>query len=191
MYLNIDPNETSEWPHKRVAHRGIESQIRYSLNIIRQGMIRRCYSPKQKLGRNYRERGVIVCPEWLDSIDSFVSDVKALPNWQYKESNPKNWTIDKDLIGTGLCYSSSQCLWLPKVLNKILSSTCLEHIQSGRVWLSINHASYALGKSYGTISNQVQGRATSIAHYRTISSNDPRIVCLVRSMFPWLDIPPR
>lgn len=61
-------------PHKK--HNG---RSKHPLYYVRQMMIRRCHSPKDKSYRNYGARGIVVCDRWRESFDNFLADVGERP----------------------------------------------------------------------------------------------------------------
>lgn len=40
----------------------------------------RCYNPRHKSFKDYGERGIVMCPEWLASFEAFFSHVGAAPS---------------------------------------------------------------------------------------------------------------
>ena len=75
-------------------------------------MIARCYSKNQrKYTPSYR--GCRVCKEWL-TFSNFKSWMET-QDWEGKE-------LDKDLFGDGLVYGPSQCCFITKHMNLLLSA---------------------------------------------------------------------
>ena len=76
-----------------------------------EGMISRCYDQKSINYHIYGKRGVFVCDRWLE-FNAFAEDVKLIPNWDLKMTNPRKYVLDKDGIGDGFCYSVKTCQWI-------------------------------------------------------------------------------
>lgn len=68
----------------------------------------RCYTQSQSGYGSYGGKGVIVCDEWKN-LDGFTE-------W-YNRHSIKGWEIDKDIVGTGDCYSPENCVFVPHVIN--------------------------------------------------------------------------
>jgi len=63
-------------------------------------MIYRCTQPSSDSYNNYGGRGITVCPEWLNSFDTFVADMGE---------RPKGHTLDR--INVNGNYEPSNCKW--------------------------------------------------------------------------------
>ena len=67
------------------------------------GMMGRCYRPRDKSYKNYGGRGITVCDRWLNSFKNFLEDMGRRPN-----SNLR-YTIERvDVNGN---YEKSNCIW--------------------------------------------------------------------------------
>lgn len=64
-------------------------------------MKQRCYNPKNKAYKNYGERGITVCKEWLNSFETFLEDMGLMPIDKY--------SIDR--INVNKEYSKENCRW--------------------------------------------------------------------------------
>ena len=73
---------------------------------IYHGMIKRCYNPNASNYKNYGERGVTVCDEWLDSWETFES-------WANENGYSDSLSIDRIDVDSG--YSPSNCRWVDRV----------------------------------------------------------------------------
>ncbi len=76
------------------------------------GMLARCYNQKNREYHRYGAKGYHVAKEWL-IFENFVKDFKKIPNWELKLEYPKEYTLDKDILGTNR-YSSSSVMWACK-----------------------------------------------------------------------------
>lgn len=78
-------------------------------------MMARVYAKSGRKARFYRNKGVQVHPDWWD-VNTFVKDVKNLPNFCYKLTDWNNFVLDKDYYGD-VIYSKDTCIWLPQSEN--------------------------------------------------------------------------
>lgn len=75
-----------------------------SIYIVYRNMKNRCFDPRDKRFKNYGERGITVCKEWLgeDGFNNFVE-------WSNKSGYSKGLTLDRiDVDGN---YEPSNCRW--------------------------------------------------------------------------------
>lgn len=79
----------------------MEEQIKRIRRIYR-GMKDRCYNPNSASYKNYGGRGIKICDEWLDSVDTFI--VWAL-------SNGYDNTLSIDRINVNGNYEPTNCRW--------------------------------------------------------------------------------
>lgn len=74
-------------------------------NLLRRfkDMKLRCYNPKHPAYRNYGERGIIICQEWLDDPEAFVQ-------WAMENGYEKELQVDR--INNEGPYGPDNCRWV-------------------------------------------------------------------------------
>ena len=65
-------------------------------------MKKRCYNKKSKSYKNYGERGIVICKEWLNDFMNFY-------NWSMENGYADNLSIDR--INVDGDYEPSNCRW--------------------------------------------------------------------------------
>jgi hypothetical protein len=75
----------------------------HPLRSIRKSMIHRCYNENNPFYKNYGERGIKVCDEWKDSLESFM-------DWAISNGWVKGLSIDR--IDNDGDYEPNNCHWI-------------------------------------------------------------------------------
>lgn len=78
------------------------------------GMMRRCYTNDRKDYHHYREAGVSICDEWLNSFDSFAM-------WSLKNGVELDLSLDR--IDNDKGYSPENCRWTTHLVQSNNSSS--------------------------------------------------------------------
>ena len=92
----------SELVSKRFTKTG-ESHSR--LYRIWRNMKRRCYDKTFKAYKNYGDKGVKICSDWLNSFENFY-------NWAVSNGYKDNLTIDR--INVNGSYEPNNCQWITR-----------------------------------------------------------------------------
>lgn len=71
---------------------------------ILKGMIRRCYSVKDKRFKNYGGRGINICDDWLNNPNNFIE-------WALKNGYNKGMSIERKNVNGNYC--PENCCWIP------------------------------------------------------------------------------
>ena len=65
-----------------------------------QAMKKRCLNKKHKGYKDYGEKGITICDEWIDSYQNFKKDIGE---------KPENHSLDR--IDNSIGYSKENCKW--------------------------------------------------------------------------------
>jgi len=85
-------------------------------------MIARCYNPKHNQYKNYGEKGITVCKEWL-CYENFYNDAYQLQgSYLLANSKPRAVQLDKDIKQQNIphekkIYSKDTCVWIENCTN--------------------------------------------------------------------------
>lgn len=117
-------------------------------------MMDRCYNINAHNYIWYGGKNIFVDSRW-HKLETFLEDVKKLPNWKYKLDNWNDYNLDKDYYSSN-CYSPETCLWLSKKENGIYGSKnnaiiVISPTGQSELYLSIYHASKMLKISKSSI----------------------------------------
>ncbi len=86
----------------------------HPLRAIRKAMLHRCYNESNRFYKNYGGRGITVCEEWKNSLESFYE-------WAMSSGWEKGLSIDrKDNEGN---YNPENCEWI--TISKNSSKNCI------------------------------------------------------------------
>lgn len=97
-----------------------------------EGMISRCYNPKDFHYSNYGAIGVKVSDRWL-SYRNFQNDVMNKPNYERKLLEPHMFHLDKDFLQSNIpvhqrVYSNENCIWISMYENALIKG-----LDNGRI----------------------------------------------------------
>lgn len=142
-----------------------ESHINNLLKVMYSHMVSRCYNKSDKKYNAYGKIGVRVCNNWLNSIDSFLNDVRLIDGFDKYYNKPFMYSIDKDykqmhLPKSKRIYSKDTCIFLSIQDNTNLK--CIENKINGITkyyGVEINSA----GNFYARI--KVNGRRINIGTF--------------------------
>lgn len=108
-------------------------------------MHHRCFNPKHKQYKDYGERGIWVCAEWVDNFDQFLTDVGRKPD--------PSLTLDR--IDNSKGYEPGNVRWASR-------QTQSRNIRSNR-WITAFGETKLLcewAEEYGITSQLIRNRAT-------------------------------
>ncbi|EPZ47668.1 hypothetical protein [Alicyclobacillus acidoterrestris] len=106
---------------------------------------RRCLNPNDKDFADYGGRGIRVCNDWMENIDSFV-------DWALNNGYADNLTLDRiDVNGN---YEPSNCRWITRKE---------QHWNKRKtIYLTINSETKSIGEW-----SEITGIPTNVLFYRT------------------------
>lgn len=131
-------------------------------------MRRRCLKPTDKDYPRYGGRGITVCPQWIDSFETFRDDMGP---------RPAGMTLDR--INGSLGYDPSNTRWAPaKVQGRNRRGTYVWHIR-GKTFGSITEAAAEFGVSEHSVFRWVNGQFDK----RRNSFTPPRKDCSVEERY--------
>lgn len=112
---------------------------------IHRAMKRRCYDDRVKKYKNYGAKGIKVCDEWLNSLESFA-------NWSYNNGYNDNLTIDR--IDNNGNYEPNNCRWVNQYTQQNNRTNNIQVEYQGKIQ-NISQWSKELNISYSKLYNRV------------------------------------
>ena len=119
-----------------------------NLASVRRNMLNRCYNQNHKAYHRYGGRGILVCPEWITSFDSFYK-------WAMGAGYEFGLQLDRTDNDGG--YSPENCRWVSckkNIRNSTVSKLtkhCAEAIRANPLGLSTHDLAKAFDVKIGTI----------------------------------------
>ena len=129
------------------AHKDQKDNVLYTtIYNMWHNMIARCYNKTHPSYPTYGGKGVTVCDRW-QVFANFLSDVSAIPGYEYWRENPSKYDIDKDYYQSGT-YSPDTTIFLESWYNKFLSSDYVPiEVEGIGKFLSVQHFLDQIGSS--------------------------------------------
>ena len=116
-----------------------------------QAMKARCHSPNSNKYYMYGARGIYVCPEWLNSFESFYQDMGPRPSREH--------TIER--LDGSKGYSPENCIWADKITQQNNMRTNRPITYHGET-LNLSQWSRKLGVPATTLINRLGPRGLSV-----------------------------
>ena len=108
-----------------------------------EGMIARCFNPRQKAYARYGARGITVCDSWR-SFANFISDMG-------RRTSPKH-TLER--VDNARGYSKENCVWATRLVQQNNMSRNRKINLRGRL-MTVAEAARILGLKYATAYGRV------------------------------------
>ena len=102
------------------------------------GIVDRCYNPKCKVYKNYGNRGIRVCDEWLNDKTAFF-------DWAINNGYRKGLTIDR--IDNNKGYSPDNCRWVDRTTQNQNRRVCFV-LKYKNEWQTLNKIAKIENTSY-------------------------------------------
>ena len=113
----------------------------------------RCYNQKSDSYKNYGNKGIIVCDEWLNKENGFIN----FYNWAINNGYKENLTIDR--IDSNKNYEPSNCRWATrKVQNNNTSRN--RYIAFNGLTLTMSQWTEKIGLNKNTLKNRLDNKWT-------------------------------
>jgi thymidylate synthase len=149
-----------------------------------EGMISRCYNPKDSMYYLYGEKGVYVENRWL-LFTNFLEDVQNLEGWDEKLKDWKEYTLDKDKSLSNY-YGPTKCSWLSKYEQVTLSSkkkfTSTDPDGNKNIHYGIKEFSFTYGFNPSDISNCLTGRQKTVRGWSFEYISNPKTYLITREI---------
>lgn len=88
-------------------------------------MMSRCYDKNDKSYKNYGGKGVVVCDEWKNDINTFCQ-------WVLKNNWDKSLELDKDIKGDGYTYGPNSCCFVTQLENNHAQKKVMKLLYNGK-----------------------------------------------------------
>lgn len=108
-----------------------------------EAMKQRCYNPNNRDYINYGQRGISICPRWLESFENFLDDMGEASSDLYIDR------IDND--GN---YEPSNCRWAT-AMQQVYNRRCTKRLEYKGKEYTIREFSDMTGIKYGTIERRL------------------------------------
>jgi len=118
----------------------------------------RCYNRNRPSWKDYGGRGITMCDEWLNSIDTFIQ-------WGLNSGYDIGLCIDRRENDEG--YSPRNCRWVTRVVNNTNQRRSVFYIIDGVQYDTAQDAAAKLGLSLSTVQRKCKG-------YTNVSSSGKR-----------------
>lgn len=106
--------------------RTINGMSKTKIYSVYSNMKDRCYNANNHAYKNYGDKGVSLCDEWLDKTDGFMN----FYNWSINNGYKEGLTIDR--IDENGNYEPNNCQWITKSKNTIKANKTCQHRKANK-----------------------------------------------------------